>query len=183
MHSKVSHDSETAAHGQQVITACAFIYTQTTGKTKVFLPRRAKTKKFLPDVFELPGGHIDFGENLKDGLAREVREEFGVGIALYDPFAAFTYMNTVKGSHSVEVVFFAEFTDPLEHITCHPEDHSGFEWFTEEDVVARRDEIEAPEYADLEAGGDPEYLAILKGFELLEPYVTRTTNKTCLSCE
>lgn len=71
--SKISHDSETPAKGQQVITACAFITRNFDGVIKVFLPRRAATKKFLPNVYEIPGGHIDFGENLTDGLKREVK--------------------------------------------------------------------------------------------------------------
>jgi ADP-ribose pyrophosphatase YjhB (NUDIX family) len=70
----ISHDSETLAVGQQVITACAFIHQQFDGVEKVFLPRRALTKKFLPGVFELPGGHIDFGEDIVVGLKREIME-------------------------------------------------------------------------------------------------------------
>ncbi|MDX9914065.1 MAG: hypothetical protein RBS77_05815 [Candidatus Moranbacteria bacterium] len=58
------HDSETLAHGQQVITACAFIYHDFDGVTKVFLPKRAATKKFLPSVYELPGGILTMGKIL-----------------------------------------------------------------------------------------------------------------------
>lgn len=34
----ISHDSETPAHGQQVITACAFIHRDFGEVTKVFRP-------------------------------------------------------------------------------------------------------------------------------------------------
>lgn len=47
-------------------------------------------------------------------------------ISLGDPFAAFTCTNEVKGFHSIEVVYFAQFTDPIEQITINPEDHSTF---------------------------------------------------------
>jgi 8-oxo-dGTP pyrophosphatase MutT (NUDIX family) len=96
---KISHDSETPAVGQQVITACAFIHQKFDGVEKVFLPKRAATKKFLPSVYELPGGHIDFGENMITGLKREVLEEFGMQATIGDPFFVFTYTNEVKGSH------------------------------------------------------------------------------------
>ena len=56
------HDSEILTEGQQIFTATAFIHRSSNGITEVFLPRRAATKKFLPNVFELPGGHIDSGE-------------------------------------------------------------------------------------------------------------------------
>lgn len=70
-HDEIAHDSETPAQGQQVITACAFIHQQFDGVEKLFWPKRADTKKFLPGVYELPGGHIGFGEELVQGLMRE----------------------------------------------------------------------------------------------------------------
>ena len=159
MSNQISHDSETLAEGQQVITACAFIHCYVDGVEKVFLPKRAETKKFLPGVYELPGGHIEFGEELVVGLAREIMEEFGMRVHIGDPFVAFTYTNHVKGSHSVEVVYFAEFADPLENITLHPEDHSLFGWFSGEEI--------SNAYTENKNADDPEMLAIKKGFALL----------------
>jgi 8-oxo-dGTP pyrophosphatase MutT (NUDIX family) len=62
--SKISHDSETPAHGQQVITPTAFIHRIVNGKACVFMAKRAATKKFLPGVYEIPGGHVEFGEDI-----------------------------------------------------------------------------------------------------------------------
>lgn len=153
MNIKTTHDSEVPAAGQQVITACALIHHEFDGVVKVFLPRRAATKKFLPGVFELPGGHIDFSEDIVTGLKREIKEEFGMGISVGDPFAAFTYTNEVKGSHSVEVVYFARFTDPIEHITLDPADHSEFIWCSMTDVSEHIDASDA-EAANIGRGLD-----------------------------
>src|SRR5690348_12130362 len=120
----ISHDSEIPAKNQQVFTACAFIHQQIDGIEKVFLPKRAETKKFLPGVYELPGGHIDFGEDMAIGLKREVMEEFGMQISVGDPFAVFTYTNDIKGSHSIEVIYFAKFEDDISNIHLNLEDHS-----------------------------------------------------------
>lgn len=154
---KTSHDSETAAHGQQVITACAFIHRKVDGEEKVFLPKRADTKKFLPGKYEIPGGHIDYGEDVEDGLIREIREELGVEVALGDPFAVFTYTNEVKGSHSIEVVYFAQVVGNPEAITIDPDDHSSYDWFNESEAVRLNDET----------GADPEVAVLKKGFALL----------------
>lgn len=54
-------DSEKLAEGHQVFTACALIHHNFDGIEKVFLPKRATTKKFLQSVFELPGDHLNFG--------------------------------------------------------------------------------------------------------------------------
>jgi len=164
---KVFHDSELPAEGQQVFSACAFLHEEFDGVSKVFLPKRADTKKFLPGVYELPGGHIDFGEDMKEGLAREIMEEFSMQVSLGNPFAVFTYLNEVKGSHTIEVVYFGKFTDPIENIKINPEDHSTFEWFSESEVIAREKEIVAEEFVS-EDENDPEYTSILKGFALLQ---------------
>ncbi|MCA9355569.1 NUDIX hydrolase [Candidatus Kaiserbacteria bacterium] len=159
MEHKTSHDSETAAHGQQVITACALIHKNFDGVEKIFLPKRAGTKKFLPGVYEIPGGHIDYGEDLVEGLKREIKEEFEVDIAVGEPFASFTYTNDVKGSHSVEVIYFATFLSPIEDIKIHPDDHSEFGWFTEAELEKVMTENKR--------GDDPEIQALKRAFELM----------------
>lgn len=155
-----SHDSETLAHGQQVISVCAFIHHDFDGVHKVFMPRRAKTKKFYPDVYELPGGHVDFGEDIVDGLKREVREELGMTINVGDPFYVFTYDNNVKGSHSIEVIYFAKFVEPIEQIKIDLDDHSEYLWLGANEL----DKIIGIGGKDADS---PEVLAIKKGFDLL----------------
>lgn len=161
---KISHDSETPAQGKQVITACAFIHQQFDGVEKVFLPKRAATKKFLPNINELPGGHIEFGEDIVAGLKREIQEEFEMQTSVGDPFFVFTYNNPIKGSHSIEVVYFAKFVDPIENIVIHPEDHSEYGWYSFEELENKNILIENRDK------DDPETKAILKGFELLKEF-------------
>ena len=156
----IRHDSETPAHGQQVITVCAFIHKVIDDEEKLFLPKRAATKKFLPGVFELPGGHLEFGEDIIRGLKREILEEFGIRIKVGDPFAAFTYINKIKESHSIEVIYFATFIDHLEKILLNPEDHSEYIWLSEREI----NKI----VSDTKNSNDPEIKAIYKGFSLLK---------------
>jgi len=158
--SKISHDSETPAPGKQVITACAFIHHNFSGTEKVFLPKRAVTKKFLPGVFELPGGHIDFGEDIVAGLKRELIEELEMNIIVGDPFYVFTYFNGIKGSHSIEVDYFATFKDNINKIHLNPEDHSEYGWFSKDEIKIKVVSLE--KLAD-----DPEIKAIYKGFSLM----------------
>lgn len=158
MHTAV-HDSEIEAHGQQVITACALIHHDFDGTTKIFLPKRAGAKKFLPGVHEIPGGHIDFGETIVTGLQREIMEEFGVRIHVGDPFYVFDYRNDVKGSHSVEIIYFATLIDSPEAIQINPTDHEAASWFS-------RDELDHA-YTGGKDNNDPEFMAVKKAFSLL----------------
>lgn len=153
---KKIHDSETLARGQQVITACAFIYHDFGGVIKVFLPKRANTKKFLPGVYDLPGGHIDYGEDIEDGLRREIKEEFNMNIEVYEPFYVFTYLNKIKGTHSIEVIYLAKFIDDINNIKISPEDHSEYVWIAENEINKIIDENKR--------GDDEEIKAIKKGF-------------------
>ncbi|MGZ6004588.1 MAG: NUDIX hydrolase [Candidatus Saccharimonadales bacterium] len=106
---KAYHDSETLAKGQQVLTVCCFIHKKIKGIDKVFLAKRADSKRFLPGLYELPGGHVEFGEDLINALKREVKEELAVPVNVGDPFTCYTYQNLVKASQSIEVVYFATF--------------------------------------------------------------------------
>ncbi|OGL38075.1 hypothetical protein A3B63_03150 [Candidatus Saccharibacteria bacterium RIFCSPLOWO2_01_FULL_49_22] len=164
---KVSHDSETPAQGRQVFSACVFTHHDFDGVPKVFLPKRADTKKFLPGLYELPGGHIDLFEDIKDGLKREIKEEFNREISLGDPFGVFTYENQIKGSHTIEVVYFAKFLGSVGNIKFNPDDHSGYDWFSESDVINRREEMVPQEHVTHTHTDDPEYETILLGFRLL----------------
>lgn len=155
-------DSETLQDGQQVITACAFIYQDSQQGFEVFSAKRAETKKFMPGRWELPGGHIDFGEDIVDGLKREIAEEFSMDIVVQDPFAVFTYMNEVKKTHSIEVIYLAQFTSNTSNIQLNPEDHSEWGWFTE----AKAHEV----ISQSKPADDPEIAAVTKGFGLLKKH-------------
>lgn len=153
------HDSEVSANGQQVLTACAFIHQKVNGIDKVFLPKRADTKKFLPSVYELPGGHIDYGEDMIDGLKREIDEEFHMEISVGDVIDVFTYTNEVKGSHSIEVVYFATFINSSDTISLDPEDHSEYGWFAEDELINATTPSKGLD--------DPEFIIARRGFALL----------------
>lgn len=159
-----NQDSATPAHGQQVITACAAIYKNIDGKPAVLLAKRADTKKFLPGKYELPGGHIDFGEQIEEGLARELMEELQLKVVVEDVFSAFTYVNEVKGSHSVELIYFArpvEGSEPQINLN----DHSEVTWFTEDTINALR---------NINGADDAEYPHVVRALEILKRRYSET---------
>jgi 8-oxo-dGTP pyrophosphatase MutT (NUDIX family) len=44
----------------------------------VLAEERKPTKRVVPGVVALPGGHVEPGERIEDALRREVREELGI---------------------------------------------------------------------------------------------------------
>jgi 8-oxo-dGTP diphosphatase len=157
-HTIVSHDSETPAVGQQVIVATAFIHRDFDGVTKVYLPQRAMTKKFFPGVFELPGGHVDFGEQPIEGVKREIKEEFKKDVLVGDAFNVMTYMKDVKGAQTIEVTYFAQFTGGVDDIALDPADHMDGQWFAETDYET---------FTVNRAADDPLPRVIMRGFALI----------------
>ena len=44
---------------------------------RVFVQRRSTTRRVLPGIWDIVGGHVESGETLQQALAREVKEETG----------------------------------------------------------------------------------------------------------
>lgn len=55
-------------------------------------------------------------------------------ISVGDPFAAFTQMNKIKGSHTIQVTYFATFNESLDQIKLQPEDHSEYGWYAANEI-------------------------------------------------
>lgn len=137
---------------RQEITACAFLHKD----NKLFIAKRADTKSFLPGKWELPGGHIDHGESLPDGLNREFQEEFSTAITVGRPFYEFTYRRDKDGVdvHVIEVIIFSQLQDGQE-IKLDPAEHSEYKWLAEDEI---------DQYLDPD---EEETHAVHEGFKLL----------------
>jgi 8-oxo-dGTP diphosphatase len=61
-----------------IVGVGAVIVRHTTGEAEVLLVRRANPP--LQGRWSLPGGALELGEKLRDGIAREVREETGLDV-------------------------------------------------------------------------------------------------------
>lgn len=153
-----NRDIERLEDSGRAVVACAFLWHDFFGVKKVFLPRRAKTKEAFPDVYELPGGHIELGETIIEGLKREIKEELEMEIEVGELLEAFTY-ESKKSGPSIEVVYLARFVGDIENVKLHPEDHSRYQWVAENEL----DKV----YTKNKGANDAEFQVIRKGFKKL----------------
>jgi 8-oxo-dGTP pyrophosphatase MutT (NUDIX family) len=96
------------------------------------LVRRSDDINFLPGALELPGRHIEPGEDIVDGLKRELLEELGVDSRVGEPFFVFTYNRRDKETQTIEVIYFATIQGDSQLQLSH--EHSEYLWVSESDL-------------------------------------------------
>ena len=111
---------------------------------RVLLGHRSPTRRWYPDVWDLPGGHLEPGETSRDALDRELREELGVTVRSAHPLQEVRIVDDVLDQVVVLDVWVV--TDwsgtPVNRL---PEEHDALAWFTVDDLPT--DQLAHPELA------------------------------------
>lgn len=77
---------------------------------QVFLARRGPLAKNERGLWEFPGGSVEFGERLADALRREMREEYGVEIAVGELLDVVDHILPAENQHWVSPTFLCRIT-------------------------------------------------------------------------
>lgn len=107
---------------------------------RILLGRRAHDRAWLPDAWDMPGGHIEAGEDQDDALRRELREELGI-----DP-EGFRYLATLGGEAPqpwrLHVYVVTSWDGELHN--RQPQEHAEMHWCT----LAEAQRLLGPAHAD-----------------------------------
>lgn len=103
-------------------------------RSKLLVLRRSSKEVFLPGVFELPGGKVDFGESPTDGLVREVREETGLQAMAWELLDARSYMSKAGSQHNIELFYLTAVNESGEVRIS--DAHDEFRWVGAEEIDA-----------------------------------------------
>ena len=95
---------------------------------KFLLMKRADNDTFLPGVWEIPGGKLEFGEDPLIGAKREVKEEAGLDVELISPLSIWTYGDNSGGTQYIQIDYLCKVVGYGEVKLS--EEHSDFAWIT-----------------------------------------------------
>ena len=109
---------------------------------RVLLCHRSPDRRWFPDVWDFPGGHVEPDESAEDALAREIEEEIGVVIARpIDPPLA----THEDGDLRLRIWLVRSWEGEPEN--AQPDEHDQIAWFTL--AEARQLRLADSSYVDL----------------------------------
>ena len=100
---------------------------------RLFLSRRGPLTKNERGLWEFPGGSVEFGEKLADALAREMREEYGVEIAVGELLDVVDHILPDEGQHWVSPTFICAIRSG-EPVICEPGKCTEIGWFKPDEM-------------------------------------------------
>jgi 8-oxo-dGTP diphosphatase len=110
--------------GQHQIVAAMLLHADT-----VLLCHRSSGRAWYPDVWDLPGGHMEPNETPEDALVRELQEELGVTLSVPLGGHAFT-----RATKEFEMRVWTSRRWSGTPANCAPQEHDQIGWFTEREV-------------------------------------------------
>ncbi|MPQ96667.1 NUDIX domain-containing protein [Modestobacter sp. I12A-02628] len=99
---------------------------------RVLLAHRCATRRWYPDVWDFPGGHVDPGESELDALVRELHEELGVRVREVDqlPVARLEDVAT-----EMRLAVWAVHRWQGTPVNRAPDEHDELRWVTRQDLA------------------------------------------------
>ena len=98
------------------------------GPRGILLAHRSPHRRYYPGCWDLPGGHVEKGEEPRDALVRELREEMGVEAAVHgDPWARVIDSPGADDGMNLQVWVVTRWSGEFHNMD--PQEHDQFGWF------------------------------------------------------
>jgi len=94
-------------------------------KDKFLIIKRGETAPSNPNKWDLPGGDVDYGENLYESIKREIREEVGLEVKDLKPYEVHSRIIPETEYYWVTIAYKTETDDSNIKLSY---EHSDFKW-------------------------------------------------------
>jgi len=101
---------------------------------KILTLKRSETDDYMPSKWDFPGGVLDPGETLEDGIKREVHEETGLTVTVSRVAYAYADLDELPNDEYVILVY--ECFRAGGEIKLDPKEHDDSKWVTVEELEA-----------------------------------------------
>lgn len=98
--------------------------------SKYLVTHRAETDDYMPGFWDIPGGTVEFGEDIIKALKRELKEEINIKVEIGEPFFAFNYLSS-EYRHQFMIVYECIYIAGKPKLS---QDHDQFRWVTLEEM-------------------------------------------------
>jgi len=107
-------------------------------KNKILLSKRGKDAKNEKGKWEYPGGSVEFGDTLRDTIKREIKEELGVEIELFEQLPSIDHFIPEENQHWITNAFIARIVKGVPQI-LEPDKCEEISWFSLEEIKKKQD--------------------------------------------
>lgn len=91
---------------------------------------KSDTEEISPNEIDIPGGRLRFGEEVEEGLRREVEEELGIKIEILRPSRVWGFVK--DDLHLVGITFLANYVSGDIKLSG---EHTNFQWIDKETIL------------------------------------------------
>lgn len=100
------------------------------GEGKYLILFKSKNEDINPNEIDIPGGRVEFGEDVQDCLKREVYEEVGLDVKVNHPSRVWGF---VKGKlHLVGITFVVDLIGGEISLSG---EHDAYKWMTKDEIL------------------------------------------------
>ena len=111
-------------------------------KGEILAIRRSGTDPHRPLTWDLPGGELEIGEDPKEGMLREIKEEVAIDVKNLQLFDIDGRFNA-KNEYRVGICYKAEAASTDVILSY---EHDQFEWITKEEFLKRESSAKLMKY-------------------------------------
>lgn len=110
--------------------------------SKILILQRSKKDKAQPEMWDLPGGELDHGENIIDCVKREVKEESSLDVNVLFPVDVFS--KVIDDEHYISIVYVSNHRSGDVKLS---KEHQTFKWIIPNKAIELEDLTPFTEHA------------------------------------